>query len=689
MKNLIPVLIVSLLSSTTIFAQINSTFDYEDEGQRVCLVDVTINQNPISVSLNFLDAAMNTSNEFSIYRRFMYGNGADWELQVENLLPGTSSWTDYNVNLGEVWEYQVRRIHDNGTAFGYVCAAVYYDQSNYKGQMILVMADDVPVTLPDEVLRLKKDLTADGWFVNELIVGTGAYDFDEGAAVMGVKDSITNIYNDAPSEDKPKILFVLGHVPLPRSGQGLQPPDGHIEASGARGSDSYYADIDGEFTDTATYDISEQNQPLAKNYPGDYKWDQDIIPSELEMAFGRVNFRRIGNGNIADEMAAMKLYLDRSHDYRYILSGEKVKTKSGYYENGYWNSTDASYRCLPAISGGGNVINSSVAAPSGHSQWVNNHGTLIWYMSNQFVPFMAEWDSIGMDALVYSSDQSVFGYGDIPNDTDVLNDWHQSTIRRILSFDTKCLMAIWTTSAINVFHQAGVGEPLGYACKFIMDHNASNQNYEKFEQSWDNPDWWNRTHFNFFGDPTLRLYQTFPITNLQIADSTSFFTLEWSASPDENLVGYHVYKSEEEFGIYNKITGLNPITDTSFTDLIYQYGDWYMVRAIAERTTGSGIFLHPSQGVFIQGNVISTTHSLELNGKFIISPNPADEHLNISSDFPVSKIEIWNSQGKMIFKQQLPDINSISFDIGQFPKGLYIIKIYSELKSGVQQFIKI
>ncbi len=392
---------------------------------------------------------------------------------------------------------------------------------------------------------------------------------------------------------------------------------------------------------------------------------------------------------MADEMAALKIYLDRLHEHRYVLDGAKIGTKSGFYENGYWNSTDASYRCLPALSGGDNIINSSVSAPTGHSQWVNNHGPLIWYMSNQFVPNLAEWDNIGMDALVYSSDQSVFGYGDIPNNTDVYNDWHQSTIRRILSYDTKCLMAIWTTSAINVFHQAGVGEPLGYACKFIMDHNTTNQNYEKFVQSWDNPDWWNRTHFNFFGDPTLRLYQTFPAADLQIVDDAPVFKLEWSPSPDENLVGYHVYKSDTEFGIYNKITGPGPIANTHFVDSTYQFGDWYMVRALAEQTTGSGVFLHPSQGIFIQGDVPAVTNSIEWNDKVAISPNPAFDQLNILSTFHFRKIEIWDAHGKRIFERQLPGLSSISIDIGQLVGGLYTVKVCSERKLGIKKFVKI
>ncbi len=677
-----------LIFTKASLSQIEATFDYGTDGQRVCLVDVTINKNPASATLHFRDAAMNNAHQTTIYRRQLYGGGSDWLLQIDDLPAGTTSWTDTDVALGEVWEYQIRRTHNDGDAIGYASAAIYYDQSDYRGQMILAIADDLPNALPDEILRLKRDLTADGWFVNELIIAEGDVNFEDGERVVSVKDSIAEIYHNAPSDDKPKVLFVLGHIPLPRSGQGLQAPDGHFDATGARGSDCYYADMDGIFTDTAIYDTSALYHTLTKNIPGDYKWDQDKIPSELEMAFGRVSFRRITSGWAPGEIAAMKTYLDRLHNYRYISNEQKIGKNTAFNETGYLNSTDASYRCLPALSGGSNVYHSSIAAYPGHNQWVKDNGPFLWYMSNQYVPLTAEWDTIGMDALVYSSDQSNFGYGDLPNNTN--SDWHASTIRKILSYDTKCLIAIWTTTAVNVFHQAGVGEPLGYACKFIMDHDTTNQIYEKVEQPWDSSDWWNRTHFNFFGDPTLRLYQTYPPADLQVANNTSEFTLEWLASSDENLIGYHVYKSNEEFGIYQKITGASPIANTSFTDPAYQAGNWYMVRAIAEQTTGSGIFLNPSHGIFIQGQIILTTdNTLEWGNGIRINPNPVKEQLHIFSEVPINRLEIWDGNGKLVLKKEMHSIKNLNVNVSHLFAGSYYLRTFSKGKSQEKIFIKI
>lgn len=593
MRYLLLILII-LWSVQLLNAQITNGFDFAIEGQTLCLAEVTITQSPPSATLHFLDAALNTGDPTSVYRRPLYGDGTDWVLQVSNLPAGTLSWTDTNVSIGDLWEYQVRRSNSGGDAIGYAMASIYHDQTDYRGQIILLMADNIQNHLPAEVIRLKKDITTDGWYINELVVPKGATDFNDGANVVSIKNLITNIYNAAPVLDKPKILFVLGHVPLPRMGLIGQTPDDHDENAGARGSDSYYADLDGIFTDVGTHNVG-LTDPLQHNIPGDFRWDQDNIPSELEMAFGRVSFHHIETGTFAEEIDGMKTYLDKLHAHRYVTSGSKIGTATAFYEGGYSNSTDASYRCLPAFSGGANVLTSSLGTSSGHNQWVQDNGPFLWYMQNRFVPQLTEWQTVGMDALVFSSDQSYWGFGDLPNHGGN-SGWEKSTIRRILSYDTQNLIALWTTSAINVFHQAGAGEPLGLVCKQIMDHNLTNQKLEKREVPWDNTDWWNRTHFNFFGDPTLRLFQTMPATNFTIISTTTQTNLQWTASTDNNLIGYYIYKSNSEFGIYQKVSSLLNATTTSCTMPTPNVGDWYMVRAVAEQNSGSGVFLHPSQG---------------------------------------------------------------------------------------------
>ncbi len=80
---------------------------------------------------------------------------------------------------------------------------------------------------------------------------------------------------------------------MPRSGStSVTAPDEHDQNKGARGCDGYYADIDGIYTDTNTYNPGGLETPLAINLPGDYKWDQDFFPSASGNGFWQSRFCR-------------------------------------------------------------------------------------------------------------------------------------------------------------------------------------------------------------------------------------------------------------------------------------------------------------------------------------------------------------------------------------------------------------
>jgi hypothetical protein len=275
----------------------NYTFDFTTSGRRVCLVAAAINSTGNTVRIQLLDSLANTTEPLDIYRR-LYGTTV-WTKVATALPPGTGHWTDNNVAVGERWEYQVKRKNTwnfesvNYDATGYTMGCLQSDNTNYKGQLLLVVANDVPVNLTAKYNRLKKELTADGWLINEVIVPR-ANSWNSGNEVVTIKNQIKAVYNNAPANDKPKLLFMLGHVPLPRAGAtNVTAPDEHDENKGARGCDAYYADMDGVFTDITTYNPGGLHTPLAINLPADSKWDQDFFPSDIEMGFGRVDFAGI------------------------------------------------------------------------------------------------------------------------------------------------------------------------------------------------------------------------------------------------------------------------------------------------------------------------------------------------------------------------------------------------------------
>lgn len=664
-------LILLLFFSNSINAQWNFTFNYNSAGQRVALVTATVSESPPAITLNFIDHIYNSSDPFQIFRRPLHGNGSDWVLQT-SLTGGTENWIDTNVTIGDVWEYQVKRDMGSKFATGYVSAGIRYDQTNYKGRIILLIDATMSTPLSSELEQLKRDLTGEGWFVTE-VFATRIEGWDSGDAVVQVKQQLLDVWDAAPANDKPSHLFVIGHVPVPRSGLDVQPPDGHQNSNGALGSDSYYADLDGIYTDAATFDPAYVLYDLnARNFPNDYKWDQDFIPSELELAFGRIDFYEIGSYG-ESEVQLLKNYLDRLHNYRMVVTDMGENTA---FRLGWPNSYDGSYRSLIPISNEDNVYLESNS--SNHPLWVNTNGPFQAYLQNSEEPSLSEWDTHGMDATVYGSDQSFWGHWAVPETGSAFG-----KIRALLAADTQCLVTLWQSTAINVFYQPGIGETFGMSCKRIIDHNATNNNIEKPEEPYDTNDFWNRTHMQYHGDPSLRMFQVYPITNLtQAIVNENQLQLNWTASIEDSVIGYHIYKSSSEFGEYQKITNLL-VTETTFTDInITNSNEWYMVRAVKLQVTGSGTYLNPSTGVFIQSSLVLGLNDNNLQSKINIYPNPTSGIVFIDAE-NIKLIEVINSNGQIVKRIK----GESSLNLSNQARGIYFIKVITDKGSTVSKII--
>lgn len=658
MKNKITFILCLIFSQ--IYGQFNFNYNFYSTGNRVCLISASVQENPAQITINLHESTLNTTQNYTIKRRPINGSNSDWTTVASNVAPSTPTWIDTNVSIGDAFEYQVSRNSGSEIATGYVTACIRYDQTNYKGRMILAIDNSFQTSLATEILQLKKDLTFEGWFVEELYVPR-ATTWETEASVVTVKNQITTVYNNAPANDKPKHLFLLGHIPIARSGLDAISPDQHDTGKGARGADCYYADIDGIFTDTQTYNPGNIDTK-AINLPNDFKWDQDFIPSQLEMAFGRVDFANISYSSLT-ELQLLSNYLTKLHNYRIVANGFDMGNKTAF-RIGYDNSNDGSYRSLIPISGINNVDQYSGSLP--FPQWVQQNGPYQIFMQNQTTPNPAEWDTYGMDATIYSSDQSYWGFWD-----DAQTNYGQGFIRHLLSTSTKCLGVLWTTTGINIFHQPGMGETMGWSCKRIMDHNQTNNLYQKPSQVFDTPDYWGRTHFQYNGDPTLRLNQVIPPPNVTQTFSNGE-VLNWNASTDTNIIGYHVYRSYSEFGNYERLTS-TPITNLTFTNnemtTVVRH---YFVKAIKLETTGSGTYLNPSIGVYATTN-LATTNFYKLD--FGIYPNPSKDLVTISTSSEIKEKTIYDLQGKLI--KSIKN-NSKELSISDLSNGVYLLKVIDE-----------
>jgi hypothetical protein len=636
--------------------------------KRVAVVEATVQESPPQITIHFLD--YNDNKSYEIFRRALHAY--NWGTKIATVPANTQTWTDTNVSVGDVYEYQIRKKTANRDAIGYIAAGIRYDQSGYRGRMILLIDNTITTPLSTEIEQLKTDLIGDGWFV-ETIEAQRVAGWNGGQAVTVVKQQIVDVYNATPTNDKPKLLFILGHVPVARSGLSMEISDNHSENEGANATDAYYADIDGIWTDTGTHTSpnmgpdEDPNQTTFAdsnhiNIPGDYKWDQNYIPSELELAFGRVDFADLAKP-AAPEIELYRTYLNKLHKYRHVANGYDVGRKIALRSQAYEESLDMSYRNGVPIVGSTNMVVQNYggwATETGHANWVNTNGPFLAYFQNLWKPEINAIDQQGgLNAMLYSSDKSYWGlWGkETVEVTDSHNDdWKSYGLcRAMLATDGLNLIVLWGTSpAIGIFFQTAIGETVGYSVKRSMDHHNDKFNifeYHGSEKGYgiypEGHEYLRHTkvpHAHFNGDPSIRFFPVKPASNLVTTANSNSASLTWNSSPDNNIIGYHVYRSNEKLGQYTKLT-TNPVTSTSYTDNNPLTGNnWYMLRAIKLDTTGSGSFLNPSQGIFAKAVIgATTTVTPPSNLAANINNNTVDLTWNPSPDNNIIGYDVYHS----------------------------------------------
>jgi|GEM_PF-1479346 len=132
-------------------------------------LEATVQDSPAQIRIKTYAAGT-----FSIYRKSPSTNNWDAPLVTGITLSAEGIWTDSTVTVGTLYEYKfvntAGTIYINNYPTGYILAGIKVDQTLPKGRMAVVVASDVPASLPTEYAQYKADLIADGWIVNEIQV---------------------------------------------------------------------------------------------------------------------------------------------------------------------------------------------------------------------------------------------------------------------------------------------------------------------------------------------------------------------------------------------------------------------------------------------------------------------------------------------------------------------------------------
>lgn len=641
---------------------------YAQTGKNQSLsVAAQTSSNPPSIRFEW--PAENFSGNYMIYKRNRLDTA--WGSALVSLSGLDSSYTDTDVKIGEDYEYRFYKVQGASLeALSYLYSGIHKTAPESMGHMVLLIDSSYASALSFELNRLEEDLKAEAWSVERMYA-------QRNETAAAVKDRIYRKYVDR-SEDL-RALFIIGHVPVPYSGDfsgssGFPPPDGHVEGSGnhtgAWPSDSYYGDIFGNYTDQSV-NRTTGSQARLHNIPGDGKFDQTIIPGKVLIEIGRVDFFDMP-AFAANDTQLLRNYFERNHQYRTarLKSVDRAVLDDNFTS---LNLSSTGWQNLTAFFPEDSIL----ARPAGD-----------YFTALKSKPYL--W-SYGCGAGSYSSCNGVGRTSDFASDTlhniftmlagSYFGDWDSRNNLMRAAIANSALNCFWGGIPKWYVHTMGLGMNIGYGA-MATQNNIDNYFNGQFNFSH------NKIHIALMGDPSLRLHYLEGASNLLATSAKNKVELEWTPST-EKVAGYMVYRIDKNtnrpFKIHSGIIDTTYFVDANNSESgVHQY----MVRAMQYDTTTSGSYENLSYGIFTSVNhtFIAGIDDFIIEELFDIRsfPNPSNGAFELrfsSLKEQAIQVRLSDISGRVHLTEKhktQTGINNIHFKLESLANGIYFIRLVNE-----------
>ena len=487
-------------------------------------------------------------------------------------LPGTESEATINgLEAGQRYELIVqKRVDGEVVGQGNILVGIEAELIDWRGRCLTVIESTIADSLSLEVDRWRKDLLGDGWWTDTILV-------DAGDAVNDVKARIEAWYDSQNGQSQ--ALFLLGHVPVPYSGN--IGPDGHNDHIGAWPADAYYGELEGFWSDNSTNNTSARRE-ANRNVPGDGKFDQSFLTSDMDLEVGRVDFSNLP-AFPESEIELTRQYMDKNHAFRMkefdlprraIIENNFASFAEGFGQNG-WNN-------FVPFFGPDNV------AYGNYDEVLKNEGYLCSYACGPGSYRSAGGIGSTANLFVPHDLETVFTM----NFGSYFGDWDsQDNFLRSALGSGKILVNAWAGRPNWHFFHMAQGLHVGYSAaltqyNFIYPSGFGGRSI----------------HAGLMGDPTLRLHMVAPISNLQVNTTDGVVQLNWTESADATE-GYAIYRKAADESFYQRLAYQ---LDTNFfedacLEAITEYS--YLVKAIHLETSASGTYYNSSTALEIKASV--------------------------------------------------------------------------------------
>lgn len=508
----------------------------------------------------------------------IYAGETSWEL-TENATGDT---------LAESGTYGAPR-------FSHVFAGVRYAAPETWGTVLLLVDGSVADSLVPELDRLEMDMIRDGYRVRR-------QDVPHGTPVPAVK---ALIISECQSDPAIATLLIIGNIAVPYSGDVRA---AHSDHFGAWAADLYYGELDGVWTDSYVNNTSAERLEN-HNVPGDGKFDQTFIPSDVDLQMGRVDLSRMPAFALS-EVGLLRRYLDKNHAFR---TGGVEAPRRGIIDDNVGEANGAAFACIGwrnfcAMFGRGKTSSGNwiPTLQSSEYLWAYGCGSSS-YWSCGGVATTSDFATSEFYAVFTMLFGSYFGDWDIQN----------NVMRAPLANAGYPLTCCWAGRPTWHLHHMALGYPIGYSTR-LTQNNATLYMVAPGGR---------RIHTALMGDPTLRMHPVKPPTALVLEEQGGGTVgLTWSAPEDTAIVGYHIYRADSLYGEFERVN-TTVVEDTTYDDASFSTCSIvYMVRAVKLETSKSGTYLNLSPGII---DSIDVTAGVDIN-------RLAVELLHITSPFSES-----------------------------------------------------
>jgi hypothetical protein len=554
---------------------------FADQTWTYCVeISATIQVSPPQITLHWENDDPYGVTNFMIYRKSK--TETSWNF-LASLDGSTFNWTDSNVNVGSTYEYQIYKGAAGHVGYGYIYSGINAPLIENRGKLLLIVATNGLDSLSSELARLQSDINGDGWQVIR-------HDVSSNDTPASVKSLIVNDYNADPSNVQ--AVFLFGHIPILQSGY----LDYDTHGPRPMATDSYYADIDGDWSSSPSF-----------------------LPSDVELMVSRVDLANMPGsaapGTFSSEVELLRNYLNKDHKWRFhqINVPRRALMADRFGDLGGEARSTSGYGNFEPMVGPGNTFQADISDTSVVAQrWISliSSNDYLWTYacgggqdtSMSAMGVHGQYNDVWSTDLVAQDAKAVF----FMLEGSHMGNWDHTDnfLRSVLAIPTMGLACVCIAGHPHCYyHHMALGEPIGYGIRLSMNNSTLYRSQSN--------DFARAIYIELLGDPTLRLDPIAPPSNLTTAVNGNGVTLNWSPSSD-SVAGYHVYRATSSTGQFTRLT-TSLITGTSFVDAAPSAGSYtYMVRAVALQTTPSGSYYDPSQGAFAAASVSASSPPISI-----------------------------------------------------------------------------